>query len=150
MAMMNALTTYWLCRAPGADAEGPFTLGQIRKMYDSGAITAEGLVCRDGEDQWTGIDDEIAAVEMERGPVARAAPQKTHSGKAVRKRLSYGGCGLLVVALITGLFNPLFGIGLFLVALVVDFLSVKTVCSVCGNGVLKSSHECPSCKARLK
>ena len=65
----NLLTTYWLARVPGAETEGPFTLGQIRKMYDGGAITADGQLCRNGEEEWTGIDDELAAIELERAPV---------------------------------------------------------------------------------
>lgn len=50
---MNSLTTYWLSRTPGASPEGPFTLGQLRAMYGTGAINAEAQVCPNGEQEWT-------------------------------------------------------------------------------------------------
>ncbi len=55
LARMNSSNTYWLCRAPGAGTEGPFSLGQLRKMYETGALTAEALVCREGQQDWYGI-----------------------------------------------------------------------------------------------
>jgi hypothetical protein len=93
----------------------------------------------------------LEEVEQEQGQSSMMAPPKTtHTGKAVRKRMNYGGCGLLILSLIIAVYSPLFGGGLFLLALAVDFTAVKMVCSLCGNEVLKSSRECPACKSRLR
>jgi hypothetical protein len=148
-ARMNALKTYWLCRTAGAATEGPFTFGELKRQMASGTITAGALVCRQGEEEWTGIEDEMLNIEMEAAPVLKSAPP-TISGKAVRKRMGYGGCALLIFSLIAGVFNPFLGVGLFFLALIVDFTAVKTVCSVCGNQVVKTSRECPACRAKLK
>ncbi len=62
---MSVLITYWLSRAPGQDAEGPFTLGQIRRMSAAGSVTAESQVCRHGEEEWISLEDELALHEAE-------------------------------------------------------------------------------------
>lgn len=61
---MNSQTTYWLCRKPGAPDEGPFTMAQLRRMYDSGAVTAEAIVRRDGQGEWTALEDEVSCREL--------------------------------------------------------------------------------------
>jgi hypothetical protein len=148
---MNALKTYWLSRTMGATPEGPFTFGQLKAMYKTGAINAEAQVCVNGEEDWTEARWMLEEVEQEQGQSSMMAPPKTtHTGKAVRKRMNYGGCGLLILSLIIAVYSPLFGGGLFLLALAVDFTAVKMVCSLCGNEVLKSSRECPACKSRLR
>lgn len=38
-------------------------------MQAAGSVTAEALVCRKGEEEWMGLDDELSAMEIERGPV---------------------------------------------------------------------------------
>jgi len=147
---MNPLTTYWLCRTPGATPEGPFTLGQIRKMYDGGAITAEGQICRNGEEEWTGIDDELAAVEIGSEPVMTAPQRQRVRGK--KKRKSKAGCGPAILFLLGLFFLVVFmplGLGLLLVALILDHVSYYHACNICGNEVAKSSLECPNCKARF-
>lgn len=50
---MNPLNTYWLIRGPGAAPEGPFTIGQLKAMYRTGAITAEAQLCIRDEEEWT-------------------------------------------------------------------------------------------------
>lgn len=50
---MNSLITYWLSRTPGAAPEGPFTVGQLKAMYRTGAINAEAQLCPNGEQEWT-------------------------------------------------------------------------------------------------
>lgn len=90
ISRMNALTTYWLCRAPGSATEGPFTLGQLRKMHDAGSVTAEAQVCRQGEQEWMSLDGELAALEIERGPVlskpVAAAPRQPSFEESMRRR----------------------------------------------------------------
>jgi len=34
------------------ETKGPYTIGQLRSMWHSGAITGETLYCEDGSDQW--------------------------------------------------------------------------------------------------
>lgn len=90
MASMNTLTTYWLCRAPGCATEGPFTLGQLRAMHGTGAVNAASVVCRQGEQDWLSLDDELGAVEIERGPVlskpTAAAPRQPSFEESMRRR----------------------------------------------------------------
>jgi hypothetical protein len=61
---MSTLTTYWLSRKPGQDAEGPFTLAQLRRMFDSGVLTVESQVCRQGEEDWVSLHEELEFFEQ--------------------------------------------------------------------------------------
>lgn len=63
MRGMNALNTYWLSRGPGSATEGPYTLTQLRKMHEAGSVTADAIVCRQGEREWMILDSELAALE---------------------------------------------------------------------------------------
>ena len=141
---MNSPTTYWLCRTPGADAEGPFSLGQLQKMHEAGSVTASALVCRAGEEVWYGLDDELAASEP---PTVQMAPVK-------KKRRSKGsGCGAVFCFLLGLVMLLLFwpaGLLLIVVALIMDHSSYQPTCGRCGNFVAAKSRLCPACGVRLK
>jgi hypothetical protein len=102
---MKPLTTYWLCRTTGAATEGPFTFGQIKAMYQTGAINAEALICPNGEEEWTEarwILEE--AEEIVSRPIA-PAPQVVYVHERKDKR---GTCGCMtavacMVVLLIGL-----------------------------------------------
>jgi hypothetical protein len=86
------VTTYWLSRKPGQDAEGPFTLAQLRRMSAAGSVTAESQVCRRGESEWISLEDELALHEADQlaaaGPaVARSAPPMPEPPPRRRSRL---------------------------------------------------------------
>jgi len=147
-----SLTTYWLSRAPGQDPEGPFTLGQLQRMHAAGSVTAESQVCRQGEEEWRGLDEELAICDMDR-LVAPPAPAAMPAQAGKRKRKSKAGCGpaiLFVLGLLLCFgFWPL-GVGLLLVAIVLDHVSYYTACSICGNEVTPKSTLCPTCRAQLQ
>lgn len=140
---MNALTTYWLCRAPGSETEGPFALEQIQCMYQSGAITAQAMLCREGDEVWVSALDELQSSFTPPQPIVR---------RAKKKRKSKAGCGPACLFLIGLLFLVIFwpmGLALIFLALILDHMSYYRACSLCGNEVAKSSRECPWCKARF-
>lgn len=82
---MSELTTYWLSRKPGQDPEGPFTLAQLCRMFDSGAVTVEAQVCRRGESAWISLEEELESFERPQQltqilptsqPLAQTQPQQ--------------------------------------------------------------------------
>ena len=86
-ASMNALMTYWLSRTPGMETEGPFTIGQLRRMHAAGTITADAQICRHGDDEWIEASymieatDEISAgAVMAPAQVVYVTPRKSRAG----------------------------------------------------------------------
>jgi hypothetical protein len=41
------------------ETQGPYTMGQIRSMWDSGAIASEALFCREGDSAWQPLKHEL-------------------------------------------------------------------------------------------
>ena len=96
------MSTYWLCRTPGGETEGPFTLGQLQRMHAAGSVTAESQVCRHGEEEWLSLDDELAMCDMDRlaaAPAPAPAPPQVivQPAKPRKGRL---GCLLIVAGLL--------------------------------------------------
>lgn len=139
---MNSLKTYWLSRAPGSAAEGPFTLAQLTAMYGTGSVTAQAVLCEVGADAWIGV------VELMEGDGQMAF---IHS----RKNYAGGSTVLAVCLFLIGLcllISPLFLVGLAIMAasgLVRTKYRVEYYCSGCGNTVAATSLKCPECKAGL-
>jgi len=63
--------TYWLSRTGWEQTEGPFTLRQLEAMYAAGAVTAESLVCREGQETWTQLEALLAKEKPVSGTVTR-------------------------------------------------------------------------------
>lgn len=151
---MNSTTTYWLCRTPEADPEGPFSLGQLGKMHEAGSVTAASLVCRQGEDVWYGLDDELAACDLEAGREPAFIPPTLQMAPVRKKRRSKGsGCGAVFCFLLGLVMLLLFwpvGLLLIVAALIIDHTSYETTCGRCGNSVAPRSRLCPTCKVPLK
>lgn len=156
MSSMSSLTTYWLCRTPGAATEGPFTIGQLRKMHEAGSVTAEAVVCRQGEQEWMGLDDELCAIEIERGPVLNK-PQGSAHRLTRRVKTGGSGCGALILfvvgLVICILFFPI-GILPGIIVIVAAFLvdgkyGKESCCGACGNAVAATSLQCPNCRSLL-
>jgi hypothetical protein len=140
------MTTFWLCRAPGAATEGPFSLEQLRRMYEAGAVTADALVCREGQEDWFSLQGELE----ETVPRAYRFSRRVKTGGS--------GCAALVFGLI-GLFFCVmwfpFGLlpGLLLIvigALMDAKYGTENYCSGCGNQVAGTSKQCPNCRAVLE
>ena len=151
LARMNSLTTYWLCRAPGSATEGPFTLAQLRAMYGSGSIMAEALVCRNGEEEWLGLEDELQAVEISQENKAAVYEQRRPPVK--RKRGQKNGCVsaffFLFGVVMLFVFWPI-GLLIILAALIMDHVGCYWMCGACKNEVAPKARVCPCCKAPLK
>ena len=62
---------YWLSK-DGINTEGPFSVEQLQRMYDSGAVTSRAQVCMEGGDEWTSLSTEL---EIERVANQRMKPQ---------------------------------------------------------------------------
>lgn len=89
LARMNSLTTYWLCRAPGSATEGPFTLGQLKSMYATGAIHAQALICEHGGEEWS---EARWMLEAEEKPIQNSVPRVIYVKEKKDKK---GSCGCL-------------------------------------------------------
>src|SRR6266699_2839494 len=46
------------------ETNGPFTIGQLRSMWNSGAITGNTLYSKDGSDDWSTLEDLAAELEQ--------------------------------------------------------------------------------------
>lgn len=101
-ACMKPVTTYWLCRTTGAATEGPFTFGQIKAMYQTGAINAEALICPNGEEEWMEARWMLeAADEARQTPAPAPQPQVVYVREKKDKK---GTCGCMTaVACLIGL-----------------------------------------------
>src|ERR1035438_236944 len=56
------------------ETKGPYTIGQLRSMWNSGAITGETLFCQEGYEEWLPLNRLQA--ELEPSPVL---PPQTHA-----------------------------------------------------------------------
>lgn len=120
---------------------GPFTKGQILNMFENGSITADAEFADESRQTWY--------------PVTMLAEQYSEPKKGKVKRVSeHFGMGCAVQTL--GLFFLVAGFyfwPLFVLAVVFllagSGLSVKYVCSLCGNKLDKNATICPVCKSTL-
>lgn len=143
--------TYWLSRAGATQAEGPYTPRQIQTMWSNGQITAEDQLCpTDVEDGW--LPAEMVVEELEERAVAREALPSSAKAYAHKKRKAVGssGCAVLVLGLIMLLFFWPVGVLLIAAAIVIDHLSVKLICTSCGNITVKTARECSTCRAHFQ
>lgn len=150
---MSSLNTYWLSRTPGATPEGPFTFGQLKAMYATGAINAEAQVCANSEEEWTEarwmLEEAVESFSTELSQ--RTEQRAPMHGK--RKRKSKAGCGPSVLFLVGLVMCVIFwpvGLLLLFVALIIDHISYYTACSVCGNEVARKAKICGVCRANLR
>lgn len=94
--------TFWLSPAGGEDATGPYTVDQLVTMWRSGQITTQGMVAKEGTEQWMPI---LAFAERFDEPASRTT-------------LARNGAALLLLGLILLLFVPPLGGLLFVIGLV--------------------------------
>lgn len=138
------MVSYWLIRSSGTPAEGPFSLDQLRRMYDTGNLTTLALVCRCGEESWQALGDELQVMEAGHLEAFRC-----------KRRVKTGGDGcvaliLFIVAIVVLLFFWPLGLLLMVFAVMSDRrYGWLSFCGACGNTVASTSLQCPTCGARL-
>jgi hypothetical protein len=99
------------------ETKGPYTIGQLRSLWSSGAITGDTLYCEEGYDQWLPLRDIIDQLES-------APPAAQHTSGPAPASLAVGGgracphCGSHQVGKVRGLQ----GIGEVFVAVILFFL----------------------------
>lgn len=99
------MDTYWLARGPGQKkAEGPFALGQIRAMYESGALTARALCCLEGTEDWREVGEELAATAPPK-PAPRREVVVVERGQKT-SCTSWGCLGLVLLGVGSAIFAP--------------------------------------------
>lgn len=121
---------------------GPYPAGRIAAMIDAGEISATDQVCAVGESEWIPADYVR--------PVVDAPPPPRHDAPhCVRRPLRwlafvFGPIG--VVSLLV-----FFEVGLGIVFIVLAFLFdlPRYYCGGCGNKVVFTTVQCPSCGRRL-
>lgn len=101
------------------EAKGPYTLGQLRAMWNSGAVTGQTLHCQEGDAQWQPLHNMLGELEPPAAPPQIPAPiiiQPAYQAAPQRKkRLGVvSGClflvlGLPILAIILFSFSPASG-----------------------------------------
>ncbi len=137
--------------------EGPFTFGQLKAMYQTGAINAEALVCPNGEEEWTEARWMLEEVEAELGrpstmqgmPVRQVANPGTVKLRRGQKNGCVSGFLFLVGIALLFVFWPL-GLLVILAALIMDHTGSYSMCGACRNEVAPKSRVCPVCGSYLK
>ena len=138
------------------ETKGPYTIGQLRAMWSSGAVTTETLYCREGWSEWLPLL--AMARELESSAAPPAQPSSVRA--TVKKRSSFvgGGCalqGLGLVSLILAVVTFMTIIGPIIFGILGLWLLIYggrqaswAECSACGG---RLSHTrvslCPHCQA---
>jgi GYF domain 2 len=69
------------------EANGPYTIGQLRAMWNSGAITGETLYCQEGWSEWLPLSTMIEDLEPSASvPSQNASPPPLLSAVPKPKR----------------------------------------------------------------
>jgi hypothetical protein len=83
------------------ETRGPYTIGQLRTMWNTGAVTADTLYCEDGGKEWLQL--KVLADEFERPPEMPPIippPEKSMGLPVVPRRSNTGKIALVVVGLV--------------------------------------------------
>jgi len=104
---MSGIVTYWLSPSKGAETKGPFTLDQLQKMYDSGLVTAQALVCPNGSEDWIFLH-ELMGESKARAETSRRRTSSVSTVLKAEKRSGFGclalfGCAGLLMLILIGL-----------------------------------------------
>lgn len=96
---MNPTDQYYVMR--GGDAEGPFTVSQMRNMWSSGNINLSNQYCHPGGDEWLPIEDIVYLMELKgESPKLKAATRYPMDQIAKKARSTY-----ILLALFFGMFG---------------------------------------------
>jgi hypothetical protein len=143
---------YWLARAGEEKPEGPFSRADLSRMYHDGEVDMLDQVCLAGTERWQDLGRLLGLRDYQDPQAAPAAVQleEVVLAKKKRKAVGSGGCAILLLGLIMlGFFWPV-GVILIGAALIVDHMSVKLICTCCGNVTVRTARQCAVCKARFK
>lgn len=92
----------------GEETKGPYTIGQLRSLWNSGAITGRTLYWREGFSKWLPLIDMVSELEQTPGPPPAnppMLPQKPKTPLAFILGRFIGGRPILAcIAAIVGLF----------------------------------------------
>lgn len=130
---------YWLCRAPGQAAEGPFELAQIQALFARGQITADASVCEVDTTDWYHVGSELR-YQRELAKPAPLPPPTVTTAVAVERGIAQRDQDLVKtwgraadwLVVLTCLFALIPGIGLLawgavgIVAIIVTVLAIMT------------------------
>ncbi len=123
------------------ETKGPYTMGQLRSLWSSGAITGDTLYCEKGYDQWLPLRDIINQLESPL-PVAHRTPSVQPAPFAGGGR-ACPHCGSNQVGKVRGLqgvgevFTAVILLFLCLIPGIVYYIYMESVpyCSGCGRRV---------------
>ena len=82
------------------ETKGPYTMGQLRAMWNAGQLTAETLHCQEGDSEWrplTAILDELEPPPM---PPRDEVPAVAVAGRNTQTRTFLAVSALVVVAML--------------------------------------------------
>ncbi|GAA5141298.1 hypothetical protein GCM10023213_25190 [Prosthecobacter algae] len=83
------MNVYWLSRDGASPAEGPYAMGQLKRMYEAGQAMATAQICRQGETDWLPLVDELdheEALHRQMTPKPAAARREASFEEAMRQR----------------------------------------------------------------
>jgi hypothetical protein len=142
---------YWLARDGAKTPEGPYGKGVLRRMYEAGTAEAMDQVCPAGTEAWQDLGQLLDLRAWREAQAAQVAAVETVVlAKKKRKAVGSSGCAILLLGLIMLAFFWPVGVILIGAALVVDHLSVKLICTACGNVTVRTARQCAVCDARFK
>ncbi len=140
-SMSDPEETFWLCRAPGASTEGPYSMTHLRTLAVAGQLGSEPIICRKGTEAWEHWQAEVPA-----------------TAQKIRRKERTGGSGcaafiffiLAIVCFVSVVGIPV-GLIFLALALLVDAKTAKAYfCGACGNKVSEMSNLCPACQTDLE
>lgn len=83
------MNVYWLSKDGVSPAEGPYAMGQLKRMYELGQVTTRAQVCLQGSDAWMPLHEELehqASLERQLQPVRRPVDPQKAFYEAMQKR----------------------------------------------------------------
>lgn len=89
---------YWL--TVGSEKRGPYTLGQLRSMWHSGAITSDTLYWQQGFDKWFPLSNIINLLEPQQPaapPPLPPRPQIIYAPAPQRPQQQTSGCTWIII-----------------------------------------------------
>jgi hypothetical protein len=144
------MSVYFLQRNEGAAVEGPVGQGRLASEMRAGSLSEDALVCAPGTEVWMRAGDALGWLLTEMESREARTPERGEqvlAQKVARRPYWWASLFLAVLGLVLLLFLPVAGLGLLVLAGLID--RPRYVCGNCGNGVEKSSLLCPTCRAEL-
>jgi TM2 domain-containing membrane protein YozV len=84
----------------GEDTKGPFTIGQLRAMWNSGSITRKTLHCIEGDEAWRPLSDILR--QLEPSPLTAPTPVVVQQPSVVMVRATKSRGVFIILGLFFG------------------------------------------------